>query len=674
MVCLVAVTVAVTVGAGRPRPVLAAPPQPTGALPAVLAATAPSSATALVRTAQPYMVDARTLPAAAAKFTDAGVVELYHLRYEQVMPSGLSALVVQRVFQIRNAEAADLFALDDLWYDSSRTVFQLQYAHVLRHGQVLNGSDRGNLNPGATGNQPRWVSLPRLRAGDRIDVVYLLLPRQSRDWSVLAGHFIGNLFAFRDSFPTAQARYVLASRQPVTFGQMALPPPSTGHDLEGSPIWSWEAVDLPAFLRQPGGPSITDSSPFVQVSGFGSWAAMATWYSGLLAERARMAPAFQQQLLRLAQPLPAHSTLTPAATRAEVDRVWGYLATHLDYRGNESGVHAYVPAPVVKVFADQRGDCKDGALLLTTWLRAEGIEADVALVRTPVMGRLAGAADGGGAAATVAAFDHALVYIPLTGQWIDTTAPGLVGSELPASDQNSLALIIRAGQRSLVHVPAAPAAANFTRRSVRLTPAGQGWYQAAGEIEVHGADAPALRERYAVAAQRPAALQAWLGSYFPKVQVDSVAVEGVAPARDTVRVSFTAKIHPQHLTVAWLQRHYANLMASEVARQESLELPLRWQLDESWSLRLTGADPCAAVAPSPAVHRDSPFGSLAIAVDCDAGWLRVDSRVVQPTERVAATQYGAFRTFWQCVDADLNAPLPLAPAGRLVVLTADTRR
>ncbi|HEY7838122.1 MAG TPA: transglutaminase domain-containing protein [Terriglobales bacterium] len=655
-------------------PVLAAAPKPTGAPPAVSAATAPPSASALVRTAQPYLVDAGTLPAAAAKFADAGAVELYHLRYEQVMPSGLSALVVQRVFQIRSAEAADLFALDDLWYDSSRTVFQLQYAHVLRHGQVLAGSDRGNLNSGATGNQPRWVSLPRLRAGDRIDVLYLLLPDQSRDWSLLAGHFIGNLFAFRDSFPTLQARYVLASRQPVTFSQMALSPPSSGHNQDGSLTWSWGAADLPAFFRQPGGPSITDSSPFVQVSGFDSWAAMATWYSGLLAERARMPPGFQQQLLRLAQPLPAHSAPTPAATRAEVDRVWSYLEAHLNYRGNESGVHAYVPAPVAKIFASQRGDCKDGALLLTTWLRAEGIEADVALVRTPAMGRLASDADGGGAAATVAAFDHALVYIPLTGQWIDTTAPGLVGSELPASDQNSLALIIRAGQRRLVHVPAAPATANVTRRSVRLTPAGQGWYQAAGEIEVQGADAPALRERYAAAGQRAAALQEWLRSYFPKVQVDTVAVEGVAPARDTVRVSFTAKLHPQHLTVAWIQRHYASLMASEVARQESLELPLRWQLDESWSLQLTGTDACAAVPPSPAVHRDGPFGSLNIAVDCDAGWLRVDSHVLQPTERVPAAKYGAFRAFWQSVDADLDAPVQFSPARRRVVLTADTRR
>jgi hypothetical protein len=52
-------------------------------------------------------------------------------------------------------------------------------------------------------------------------------------------------------------------------------------------------------------------------------------------------------------------------------------------------------------------------------------------------------------------------------------------------------------------------------------------------------------------------------------------------------------------------------------------------------------------------------------MDCDASWLRVDSNVIQPAERIAATDYPAFRSFWQAVDADLNAtvawPRPQPP-------------
>lgn len=657
---------AATIGAGRPRlvaPVLAA---------AAPAAPAAPTATAILRSVQPYLVDPLSLPAAGANFAGDGAVELYHLRYEQVMPNGLSAIVEQHVFDIRTDNEADLFALDDLWYDSSRTDFQLQYAHVLRHGRVLNGSDHGNLNRGATGNQPRLVSLPRLQPGDRVDIVYLLMPNASPAWSVLDGHFLGNLFAFRDTFPTLQARYVLASRQPVAFSQVDLAPPVTGQTPDGIPTWSWEASHLPAFFRQHGGPSITDSSPFVQVSGFDSWAAMANWYSGLLSQRARMAPDFQRQLLGLVHPLSVSAAASPAAVRAEVERVWDYLSAHLDYRGNESGVHAYVPSPVAQVFDAERGDCKDGALLLSTWLRAEGIEADLALVRTPAMGRLAGPGNDGAVAATMAAFDHALVYVPLTGQWIDTTAPGLVGSELPSSDQNSLALIVRAGQHRLVQVPAAPATANFTRRTVRLTPAGDGWYNAAGEIEVRGADAPATRQRYANPTHRLDELGAWLRSYYPEVKIQSVEVEGVKPARDTVRVGFTAEVRPQQLTVAWIQRRYAELMAHETVRRESLHMPLKWQLQESWSLRLAGPGECSTVAPVPAVHRDSRFGSLDVTMDCDAQWLRVDSNVTQPAEHIAAADYPAFRSFWQAVDADLNATIEWPHPGQHLVLTAAT--
>ena len=625
----------------------------------------PRPAIALLHDAQPYLLDAATL-APSTGFRDQGAVELYHLRYEQVMPNGLSALVVQRIFAVRDSQAANLFALDNLWYDTARNRFQLLRARVLRTGpdgaiQELAGADQGDFHPGATGSQRRRVGLPVLRAGDRVEVVYALLPDSSHDWSLLDGHFLGNLFAFRDSFAEAHVRYVLASTGPLVINQFGLKPARRDRTAQGLATWQWDAQDLQPFFSQPDGPSITDESPFVQASGFHSWAAMANWYSGLLAGRARMAAPFEQKLVQVALPTgrPANAPLSLEETRATVARVWRYLAPRLNYRGNESGIHAYVPAPVAQVFNAGSGDCKDGALLLATWLRAAGVEADLALVRTPVMGRLAPPASDGAVAATMAAFDHALVYVPATNQWIDTTAPSFLDNELPSSDQNSLALIVRAGQSQLVRIPAASAEANFTSRTVRMWPESGHWLRVEGEVEVRGADAPDFRQRYGAPGGRVAAMTDWLRSYFPTAQIGSVAVEGVDPSADTVHLRFTAHIAQEHgFTVSWIRRGYSSILAAQAEREQVLELPLRWQTDETWSLALPGGDSaCAAYTPDAPVDRQGEFGQLMVHASCAQGWLTVNSSVMQTAQTVTPADYGQFRAFWQAADAALNAPL-----------------
>jgi len=624
----------------------------------------------LLRAAAAYVKSPGALADQSTAFADEGAVELYHLDFEQVMPNGLSGKVVQRVFQMRTAAAAADFVPDDVWYDRSRTRFQLIRAQVLRHGRVLVGADRGDLRPGGTGNQPRQLSLPPLRAGDRLNLLYVLLPDTRHDWTLLGGHFLGNLFAFRDSYSTLRVRYVLAAPaaqvRDIATSQVGVPPPQLGRSRNGDRTWSWQARLQSAFFSSQDGPSITDLSPFVQVSGFSSWAAMADWYNNLLARRARLSGGLQQRLLQVALPrlagaAPGLGARPPAEIRATVARVWSHLSAHLDYRGDESGIHAYVPAPVGEVYASGLGDCKDGALLLTAWLRAAGVEADLALVRTAAMGQIASPASNGQVAATISAFDHALVYIPATQQWIDTTAPAFLSTELPSSDQNSLALIVRAGQRQLVHVPMAAASANLTRRSLRFTDAGAGWLQAEGDIQVRGADAPLLRQRYTDPARRRQELALWLRSFFPQAQVDSVAIAGVEPSRSTVRLQFSARVPARELRpalrVAWSRRHYARLLAAQAERRQALQLPLRWQLDESWALQVGDSGACAQLGAQPPLRRDGPFGQLTISTSCAGGWLQVQSRLAQTSQQVAPADYSAFRSFWQRVDADLDTPL-----------------
>ncbi|MGH9466972.1 MAG: DUF3857 domain-containing protein [Terriglobales bacterium] len=648
-------------------------------LAAVVVAQAPSphlTASRLLQNAEAYLVSPAALPADASAFAGEGSIQLYHLRYEQVVPCGLSALLVQRVFQIRTREAADFFVPDNLWYDSTRGEFHLLRALVWRrpgHGPyrvIAHGRDLGNLPGFSPGTQPRRIHLPALRPGDRVSLVYAVLPDTSQNWSALQGHFIGNLFAFRDSFSTARVRYVLAAHQPMAVSAAGLPAPMHQVLAGGRQTWQWEAKDQPAFFQSTDGPAITDVSPFVQVSSFATWPAMAHWYAALLAERSKLSPQLDAQLRAIAAPGATRPDL--AQTRAIVARVWQYLSDHLTYRGDEEGVHAYVPAPVGEVFRHGAGDCKDGALLLATWLRSVGVEADLALVRTPAMGPVAPPNAAGQVAATMAAFDHALVYIPLTGQWIDTTAPHRLDTELPTGDQNSLALILGADQQTLVRVPAARALANLTRSDIQLSPAPAGGFTAVGSFDVRGAGAPELRQRYAQPAARRGDLQNWLRAEFPGATVTTLSVAGIQPAAPVVSIHFRAYIPPQQLRVGWLPDSYLQQLSSQVNRRQPLELPVRWEQDQTWSLALPAGQFCPSLS-APVRRAGGRFGQVAVSISCRGGSLQVHAQVRQTASQVMPGEYPAFRSFWQSVDALLHRPVAL-PSRRAVTVALDERR
>ncbi len=59
-------------------------------------------------------------------------------------------------------------------------------------------------------------------------------------------------------------------------------------------------------------------------------------------------------------------------------------STH--YVALEFGIYSYKPYPVTQIYARRFGDCKDKASLMIALLRAAGIEAEIALVRTRSLG------------------------------------------------------------------------------------------------------------------------------------------------------------------------------------------------------------------------------------------------------------------------------------------------
>src|SRR4029077_21237218 len=94
----------------------------------------------------------------------------------------------------------------------------------------------------------------------------------------------------------------------------------------------------------------------------------------------------------------------------------------------------YKPYKVTQVLARRFGDCKDKASLMPALLREVGVPAELVLVRTRHGGRL------DPQPASLAVFDHAIVYVPKLQRYLDGTAEFAGAGELPTEDQGVMVL------------------------------------------------------------------------------------------------------------------------------------------------------------------------------------------------------------------------------------------
>ena len=623
----------------------------------------------------------RQISAGPAYLRQANIVEIYRLRLDQISTRGLDRETVQRLFYVATGQGARELGDDDVWYDAAREHFHWGYARIYRHGRMVGqGQDDGAGQPATSGTQDRKMAFPGLQPGDIVSLAYWLTPRNARTWRVWGRKYIGDIYALRGDHATLRSRLVVQSRLPLFVAQSRLPAPRPARRGRNE-VWAWQAGPLPAFYSESHGPSITDRSPYVQWSSFAGWRKLAQWYSQRLRARIEISSALRQRWLQLAPP--------GGTPRETVQKVWRALARRLFYYGDEIGIHAFLPASPGEVFHARRGDCKDGALLLSTWLRMEGIPAELAMLRTRRMGAMANAA------ATLSAFDHAIVYIPAgvmgrRARWIDTTAPEYQTRALPPSDQGAIAMLVpihlargktariaRAQSVAfhpltprppgLIKVPYATSAHNLARRNFRLRFLrlhGAWQLRILGQWSFRGADAPAMRSRYGAPLSRQENLRAWMSRNFPGARLESTAAEGLAADASTFRLRFTAAAAwppARDWRTPWTDWHVARQLAFTARRHDRLRLRSRWRRQDDWqvswpaTLQAPGLPPCLPISTRAQLPE---VGSWKLRETCRPGNWRIFTQVTQSAISIPAPQYLQFRHFWRQADLRLDAVRP----------------
>ncbi|MDE0636268.1 MAG: DUF3857 and transglutaminase domain-containing protein [Candidatus Poribacteria bacterium] len=196
--------------------------------------------------------------------------------------------------------------------------------------------------------------------------------------------------------------------------------------------YTFETKDVPALHREPLMPAVSDFAYNISLSSIDSWDKLITWYATLIREQDRITKEIEAKTKEI---------LTGALSRQEkIKRLYEFVATNIQYAGDERGIWGIKPIAAGKVLEGEWGDCKGKSTLLSTMLRVAGIDSYPVLISA---GKPSGIVP---EVPSLAYFNHMILAVD-GGKgkdliWLDPTAQTCAFGDFPASDQNRWALIV----------------------------------------------------------------------------------------------------------------------------------------------------------------------------------------------------------------------------------------
>ena len=597
-----------------------------------------------------YLVNAPAVAAGAHRdppSRDVPVTTLADVRLERVFPNGLSSVRVQQVFYLAGDQGVRDFADRSVQYEPASQKLEVLTARAYKpDGRVVEAEDEDESAVADTSvsmyydSRAHHLRFPGLAPGDVVELDYRISPRSSVNEY---GDYFGDLVVFRTSRPTRLRRFVLVTPAARKFNVDAVRMPAgTVTESDGERIYRWEAQNLAPLPNEPRGPSVTEISPYVNVSTFASWQQLGRWYAQLIAPQFQLDDALRQQLDKLLQ--------GKSTDQEKIAAIHQFVLRNTHYVALEFGIYSFKPYPVSQTYARRFGDCKDMASLMIALLRAAGIPAEIALVRTRRMGDI----DAG--ATSISVFDHAIVYLPLQDLWLDGTAEYAGSHELPLDDQGAMALTVaQDGAAQMRRIPVSLPMENYTHRKVQAEIAANGAIHFSGSAYTRGEDAPGLRRQFETLEQQRESLRSNLAQVFPSVQVDAVQVVGATDLERDVTVNFRGELNTfagqrvLSLSPTWMPRSYVQTLAVEATRGEELVLPAPWTTEEEIHFALPAN---ASVEELPHTRSiNTPFGSALLRYEQRANEIVISTSVQFRQYRIAAADYPAFRDFCSQIEA-----------------------
>jgi tetratricopeptide (TPR) repeat protein len=581
----------------------------------------------------------------------------------RVHRNGLSERFVQRLVHFRTDRAAS--DGQEVWiqYEPGRQEVEVRKARIWRRGK-----DRHLEVSEATGRDERDLSEPwyglyydsraeivlfeNLRAGDVVEIQYSLADVAYRN--EFADYF-GDFQMVADAYPARRWDYTLIAPKGRTFyfNSPRFPGLVSETSARGDEtVYHFGARHVARVESEPAMPGFAEVAPYLHVSTYRTWEDVGRWYWRLIADQMQDDGTLKKAALA--------ATAGLSSTLDKVRAIHRLVVEKTRYVGLEFGIHGYLPYKATQVFERGFGDCKDKATLLIALLRTIGIDSEIVLLRTRQRGRI------DDKPASLAAFDHAITYVPALDLYLDGTAEFSGLAELPAQDQDAMALRVFARGATLVRTPLLPAQSNEARRRWSVDLKNDGSARIAEDVTITGQAAHEWREHYQAGGERRERYaKVWNGRYAGSV-LDQVAMN-VSDRNRPVAVHALVRVprlgerrsaNQIDLPLSSREADFTSTYARLGQRQWPLVLGYPWRHEEEVTYRLPDG---ARIVRAPASQKiASRFGEFTLSLDeRSGGKVAVKTALVVDKSRIEPSEYPAFRSFLRDTDALL--------AGRLIV-------
>ena len=545
---------------------------------------------------------------------DAGAAVLLDKQVVRVHRNGLSERFAQRLVQVRTEQAAREELEFHVRYTPGSQEVEIRRARIYRRGP---GGELELLQ--ATGRDDRDLSEPwyglyydvraevvqfeGLRPGDVIEVQYTVADVSSEN--ALADYF-GDLEFIAETAPRRRWEYVLIgpAERRFYFNDPPLPRARARRGEEGRrERLPFSAADVPRVVPEPGMPGCAEVAPYLHVSTYASWDEVGRWYWHLVADQLTADDSVRRAARR-----------RPRGARTVADKVRGAAPL----RAREHPLRG----PGVRHPRLQALQGHPGAVAPLRRLQGQGVAAggaaargghasELVLLRTRRGGRVESSP------ASLAVFDHAIVYVPALSLYLDGTAEFSGLDELPSEDQGVTVLRVDARGATLVRdAGAAVGEQPGGRARWKASLDADGGARIVEEITVSGQAAPEWREHYQTPGERQERFgKVWNGR-FPGATLE---IGGASTAPRTA----TGRWWPARWRrcPGWPSRPAAGRLRLPVSAREadfvrtyarlsrggtSYLLAYPWQHEEELRFRLPEGWQVAGLPDAPAA--ESPFG------------------------------------------------------------------
>ncbi len=619
--------------------------------------------------AQPYLLDPVKL-AQAEKDRPAGpdddAVVLANVTVVRVYPNGLSSRVVQQVVRVVDDHGVDQERFQSVGYTPGEQEIKVLRARIIKpDGTVIDAKDENDrrVTDSWAGEyfdrRELDVWFPNLAPGDVVEWTYRLDDVSQENQYA---NYFGDLVYLRGSHARRDVDYVLIAPKDRKFytnePALAGVRRTVTDGADATRVWRWEARDVPKIDPEPKMPGWADVAAYLHVSTFQDWNQVARFWWGLVHDQLEVTPEVAKAADDAVQGIPARDVA------GRVRAIYDFVVTQTRYVGLEFGIHGFKPYKVDQILARGFGDCKDKASLMYAMLHHLGIRSELVLLRMHFLGSI------GQEPASLAVFNHAILYVPALHRFLDGTAAFSGSTELPQVDQGAQVLVVdpdsKTGGRFFT-TPFSRPEDNLTTTTATITLAQDGSARLSGTSHIVGQRAQAFRRYYESPDDRRQRFEQGFSQSYPGVEAVSFTLTDPKDIERPVDTSYVLRVpalgHPSGDVLVFSPfgepSHFVQRFATLSTRKFPVDLGTPWRNQFDYTIALPKG---MSAADKPSVLTEKTlFGSFLYETRVTPAGLKVTGYTELSATSVSPAQYQAFRSFLGDLDRTISHRLRLKP-------------